>query len=69
MIFKLNVFPWINSYDTLKRQVKKDLKKKEQNFKAVAYGKNQGKRYLIKGENILKIVKKVEKGYTFNHNT
>lgn len=62
-IYKLNLFKWIKSYDTLKRWVKRDIEEnKNKNFQAIRYGKGKGRRYLISGESILKVIKQVESG-------
>lgn len=67
-IFKLKWFDWITSYDSLRRLVKRDLKKnKNKTFKVISYGKKQGKRYLLKGNVIIAINKKIKQGFTFNN--
>ena len=67
MIYKLGIFDWINSYDSLRRLVKRDIKNKNKIFHVVTYGKGQGKRYLIKGNVVINIYKKTRKGFTFNN--
>jgi len=67
MIFKLDLFDWINSYDALKRLIIRDVNNKNKTFKAIVYGSGSGKRYLIKGSTLITVLKKVEKGVIFNH--
>ncbi len=68
-VYKCNVLSWFKSYSTLKRWVKKDIEKHDNKFfKAIKHGKGVGTRYLIKGETLLEIIKKVEDGYIFNNN-
>lgn len=70
MIHKLNLFDWISSYDALKRLIIRDVtKNKSKVFHAVVYGKGNGKRYLVKGNHLITICKKVKKGITFNNYT
>lgn len=61
-IYKMNWLPWITSYDTLKRNVISDIKKGNKNFKAIQKGKRTGKRYLIQGDTLLKLIKKSKEG-------
>ena len=67
-IYKMNWFNWITSYDSLRRLVKRDIKEnKNKTFNVIVYGKKQGKRYLIKGNVILKLNNKIKKGFIFNN--
>jgi hypothetical protein len=59
---KLNVFPWITSYDSLKRWVKKDIANGNKTFHAVLHGKGNGKRYLIKGSTVYTLLRRASKG-------
>lgn len=65
-LYKLNVFKWIKSYDTLKRWVKRDLDKDNKIFRTIRYGQGKGTRYLIKGSVILTLIKDVETGKIFD---
>ena len=68
-VYKFNILKWFKSYSTLKRWVKKDIEKHDNKlFKVIKHGKGVGTRYLIKGETLLEIIKKVENGYIFNGN-
>lgn len=66
-LYKLGIFKWIKSYDTMKRWIKKDIEENDNKiFKVLRYGKGRGKRYLIKGSTVLALIKKVKDGYLFN---
>lgn len=55
----LNLIPWIKSYSTLKRWVFKDMEK--DNFlHTKVIGNDKGRRYLIKGENLIEYLKKLD---------
>lgn len=60
-LYNLKVFPWNISYGALKRLVRNHKSK----FKPIMFGTGTGRRYLIKGKNILDIQEKLKKGYDF----
>lgn len=60
-IFKLKVFPWIHSFVTLRRLVKKDIEKETNLFKAIIIGQGRGTRYKIKGQTLIDLLEKIDK--------
>lgn len=64
-IYKLNVFRWIKSYETLKRYIKTDLEKGNKVFNTIKSGKGTGTRYLIRGITLINLQQEIKKGKVF----
>lgn len=60
-IFANKWFSWIHSYSTFRRWVERD-KKDRDILKATMIGYGTGRRYFIKGENIIKFIAMFEDG-------
>lgn len=56
-----NVFPWANSFSTVRRIVETD-KANKNILKATISGEGRGKKYLFKGSNIINFINAVEAG-------
>lgn len=55
------VFPWANSFSTVRRIVEMD-KANKNILKATIKGEGRGKKYLFKGSNIINFITAVEAG-------
>ena len=55
------IFPWGSNIATVRKWIEKD-RNSENKLKAVIVGEDRGKKYHIKGENIIKFIVNVEDG-------
>ncbi len=60
-IIRATMFPWARSVWSVRKAVDADREKKNV-LKAIITGEGRARKYLIKGENITKLVKLVEAG-------
>jgi len=67
MMFKMRMFMWIKSYDTMKRWIKKDINNGNILFRTIQQGTGTATRYLIKGDRILRVLNLVKKGRLTTH--
>jgi len=59
----VKIIPWVNCAPTLQKTIDKDIaENRNQTFKAIVLKRNKQKRYYIKGENLIKLLKKSESG-------
>jgi hypothetical protein len=57
------LIPWIHCEPTLQRIIHNDIEKNNnQMFKAIVLKRNKQRRYYIKGEHIIEVIKKSESG-------
>lgn len=53
------VLPWVNCEPTLQKLIQIDFEKNENKmFKAIVLKRNKQRRYYIKGENLLEVIRK-----------
>lgn len=64
-MFRLNILPWIKSYETLKRYIKTDLENGNTVFSTIRSGKGTGTRYLVRGVTIIRLQEEIKSGKTF----
>lgn len=57
------LIPWINSEPTLQKLIHYDIdNNNNQSFKAIVLKRKKQRRYYIKGENIIEVIKKSDSG-------
>ncbi len=56
------LIPWINCELSLQKLIHLDIKNNNQIFKAIVLKRNKQRRYYIKGEHIINVIKKSETG-------
>ena len=61
-IVQHKMFPWFDSYHSVRKAVLTDTKRTSSILRTVSKGKGKNVRYKIKGENIIKFIKAVEAG-------
>lgn len=61
-LVEMNLFPWRSNENKTYRTIVDADRKSGNHLKAVIYGKGTGKRYRIKGENIISFLAKVDDG-------
>lgn len=62
-IIQNKLFPWYTSYEYVRKVVKKDYQGRNI-LKAVITGEGRNRKYVLKGENIIKFIKAVDSGKT-----
>ena len=60
-MFEQKFFPWIKSYSTFRRWIERDAQDRNI-LEAKIIGRDTGRRYFIKGENIIKFIAMFEDG-------
>lgn len=56
------IIPWVNCEPSLQKIIHLDIENNNQIFKAIVLKRNKQRRYYIKGENIIDVIKKVKTG-------